>query len=226
MAGAASLWVGRYLAFGAHACSNVDFPRHVSYLTDVEGNMTYFDNFVSVSKAVSYSDEGRLVLEDDFSFVFGGDLFDKGPGDRRLSELLCDLKDRYPDRVFLLMGNRDINKLRFPAELRDTRVYDRPPFWDPGAPSLSDFSETRGGAGVGVSLRARWMYECTLGCPHTFMFRKTELSHDIGREATDDEVANFLIASALPGGYVFEYLRRATVGVGTCNPLPSPLPVG
>jgi len=49
--------------------------------------------------------------------VFGGDLYDKGPYDIRLSQMLCDLKDKHPDRVWLLMGNRDINKLRLSSEL-------------------------------------------------------------------------------------------------------------
>ena len=34
--------------------------------------------------------------------MFGGDLFDKGDGDIRLSRLLCDLKEAEPNRVFLL----------------------------------------------------------------------------------------------------------------------------
>ena len=36
-----------------------------------------------------------------------------------LANLLVDFHDRYPDRVFLIMGNRDINKLRLLSELSD-----------------------------------------------------------------------------------------------------------
>ena len=43
----------------------------------------------------------------------------QGSWDTYLSDLFVDLKQRRPDRVFLLMGNRDINKLRFAAELGD-----------------------------------------------------------------------------------------------------------
>jgi len=43
----------------------------------------------------------------------------QGSWDTYLSDLFVDLKQRRPDRVFLLMGNRDIDKLRFAAELGD-----------------------------------------------------------------------------------------------------------
>lgn len=50
-------------------------------------------------------------------FCYGGDCFDRGPGDIRVARLLVGLKRRYPERVFLIMGNRDLNKLRFASEL-------------------------------------------------------------------------------------------------------------
>jgi hypothetical protein len=60
--------------------------------------------------------DSRRALCNQLAFVHGGDLFDRGPGDIRLSRLLVDFKQRHPSRVFLLMGNRDINKIRFLAE--------------------------------------------------------------------------------------------------------------
>ena len=50
-------------------------------------------------------------------FVFGGDAFDRGAGDLRVARLLIDLKRRYPDRVVLIIGNRDANKMRLTSEL-------------------------------------------------------------------------------------------------------------
>jgi hypothetical protein len=73
--------------------------------------------------------------------VFGGDAVDKGPGDIRLCRQLVSLKRRHPERVFLLVGNRDLNKLRYAAELSAEDMA-RPaseiprPHWDPKAPSL------------------------------------------------------------------------------------------
>ena len=96
----------------------------MGFATDIEGNMAYLCRYVARSRVVRWdaSDASRLDLVDPTRhyFVFGGDLFDKGPHDERLSRLLVDLKRRYPTRVFLLMGNRDINKLRLASELSPT----------------------------------------------------------------------------------------------------------
>jgi hypothetical protein len=35
----------------------------------------------------------------------------------RLVDVLLAAKEKYPDRVFLLLGNRDVNKVRFIREL-------------------------------------------------------------------------------------------------------------
>ena len=50
-------------------------------------------------------------------FVFGGDLFDHGPGDLRMADSLLKFKHKYPEQVTLLAGNRDLNKLRLLREL-------------------------------------------------------------------------------------------------------------
>ena len=49
----------------------------VSYVTDVEGNLNFFNRFVALSRALSYDQRGNLLLADGYAFVFGGDLFDK-----------------------------------------------------------------------------------------------------------------------------------------------------
>ena len=108
------------------ALGDLSTGHSVSYITDVEGNIEYFRSFVKRSRVLQFNSADRK--QDDSSnsgvsaslsfcgpnmyFVFGGDLFDKGPGDIRLARMLVGLKRRHPDRVFLLMGNRDINKLR------------------------------------------------------------------------------------------------------------------
>lgn len=42
--------------------------------------------------------------------MYGGDAFDHGD-DLTFARLLLDFKARYPDRVHLMLGNRDLNKL-------------------------------------------------------------------------------------------------------------------
>ena len=43
----------------------------------------------------------------------------QGSGDLRFLRSLLGLKARFPERVHLVLGNRDINKMRLPAELSD-----------------------------------------------------------------------------------------------------------
>ena len=165
---------------------------------DVEGNLDYFKRFVELSPVLHYAAENseRLVLIDGAYFVFGGDVIDKGNGDLRLCRHLVSLKRRYPGRVHLLVGNRDLNKLRYSAELSDSDM-ERPietipkPHWDTGAKPLLEYLEERAGVAQGMSSRERqerlakvntraerlrWMHTFTLGCPHTFEFRRSELS--------------------------------------------------
>jgi hypothetical protein len=108
------------------------FPRLVShlpqggelsYLTDVEGNLNYFHSFIQRSRVLKFdsnTDHSSLTLRDGAYFCYGGDVFDRGPGDIRIANTLIRLKRRYPDRVFLIMGNRDINKLRLASELHES----------------------------------------------------------------------------------------------------------
>ena len=56
-------------------------------------------------------------------------------------------------RVFLIMGNRDINKMRLAAELSDSAMRHSAEeafqaWWDPKAPSLSKYLSSKGGLGA------------------------------------------------------------------------------
>lgn len=135
----------------------------------------------------------RLALRgNNTHFVYGGDAVDKGPRDIRLVRALVNLKRRYPDRVHLLVGNRDLNKLRLPSELSvadmNRDIDDIPgPFWDPGARTLKEHLEEiqleRGSEETSESVdelnskaeRLRYMLKYTLGCPDTFEFRREEI---------------------------------------------------
>jgi hypothetical protein len=101
---------------------SLDCPKKCcAFLTDVEGNYEYFERYVEISKVLTWADEKKnsLILKEGTTFVFGGDSQDKGIGDIRFVKILLDLKERYPDRVVFIMGNRDANKLRFTTELSD-----------------------------------------------------------------------------------------------------------
>ena len=87
-----------------------------------------------------------LVLADGVTFVFGGDAIDRGPHGRRIIRTLLAARRTYGERVILLAGNRDLNKLRLVRELDDV----------PAA--------ARGD-------RLRWIFEHTMGAPRAFDHR-------------------------------------------------------
>ena len=101
-----------------------------AYLTDVEGNLDYFYNYVEISKVLEWENKetkNRLKFKHEHSmFVFGGDSQDKGIGDIRFTKLLLDLKARKgnEDRVEFIIGNRDANKLRLASELQGDCIDD------------------------------------------------------------------------------------------------------
>ena len=178
----------------------------------------------------------ELVLEPGCHFVFGGDLVDKGPGDIRLCRQLVALKRRHPDRVFLLVGNRDLNKVRYTAELGEddmARPIDAIPqaHWDPKATTLREHLSAVTGGGDEAALRAantreerlRYMHQHTLGCPDTFEFRRQELALLEGREpssVTDEQVVeNFIADIASEDGALRQYLAHADVAVVLGNTL-------
>lgn len=102
-----------------------DEPMNLVFLTDVEGNFEYMRRFVAISDALdelSMLKDGSLdiQLKEGWRFIFGGDAVDKGHtegGSIRVVKSLVRLKQKYPKRVTLLLGNRDVNKLRFSSEL-------------------------------------------------------------------------------------------------------------
>jgi len=99
-------------------------PIEIGYFTDVEGNYDYFQKYISISNILRYDskDKESLVLKDGAMFVFGGDVCDKGPGSIRITRQLVALKKKYSDRVILILGNRDVNKMRWTSELDENEI--------------------------------------------------------------------------------------------------------
>ena len=194
-------------------------PVRIGYVTDVEGNLDYFRRYVRASGVLRFDDDAETVLrfaDDGCRFVFGGDAVDKGDGDVRLCRMLADLSDRYGrDRVALLVGNRDLNKLRYTAELSPEALATPPeavpgPHWDDAAPRLADYLKSKS-LDDSRANRLRWMLEHTLGCPGTFEFRRAELATLRNEEhVKDDDVVDSCVGEVLPGGALRAYLERAS----------------
>ena len=118
----------------------------VGYATDIEGNFDYWSKYIEISKIIHRLPSGEIELLDDSHFVYGGDVVDRGPGDLRVISDLIGMKRSYPDRVHFILGNRDINKMRIPAELHDSSLlYPPKVYWIKGdlEPQDSDRIDTK-----------------------------------------------------------------------------------
>ncbi|HET9624501.1 MAG TPA: metallophosphoesterase [Kofleriaceae bacterium] len=155
----------------------------IAYLTDVEGRWDKLVSFATGNPHVRL-DGTALRLADGVTFVFGGDSIDRGPHGRRILTTLVAAKRAYGDRVVLLAGNRDLNKLRLAHELDAPRE---------GAPDHASRGDL-----------LRWIFRSTMGAPRAFAHRAAELG-----TSDDDAVVDSFLADLRPGGAIIEYLRAA-----------------
>eukprot|EP01127_Copromyxa_protea_P019715 TRINITY_DN6461_c0_g1_i1.p1 TRINITY_DN6461_c0_g1~~TRINITY_DN6461_c0_g1_i1.p1 ORF type:complete len:479 (+),score=70.96 TRINITY_DN6461_c0_g1_i1:7-1443(+) len=216
--------------------------NRLCYITDVEGNLAYFKNCLSYTEDIFYEDtaETILALKDNVVFVHGGDTFDKGPWDIRFARQLIALKRRYPERVILIIGNRDLNKTKLSSELDEADIA-RPvesisgPWWVEEAERVTFKSflkkmieQYEGPVAEGQdysadlyqkyhtrTTRIKWLLKHTMGCSETFEHRRTELSELENRSKdsiSDEEVADdFYRQATSPDGVYRQYLELAQI---------------
>lgn len=163
--------------------------RRVAYVTDIEGQWDKLASFCARSPSVKLDPEDRLSVADDAVLVFGGDAIDRGPHGRRIVSTLLAAKRAAPDRVVLLAGNRDINKLRLVRELAG-----HPPARAPVETTL---------AGPGALLS--FIFSHTMGARDALDHRRTEITRE-GRPASDDDVAQSFLEDLAPDGELTRYL--------------------
>ncbi|MDP1829892.1 MAG: metallophosphoesterase [Archangium sp.] len=163
----------------------------IAWLTDVEGRWDKLVSFTAANPHVSLVD-GALRLAEGVTFVFGGDAIDRGAHGRRFVSLLLAARRAYGDRVVLLAGNRDINKLRLVTELGGQPR--------PSAPATSNRAEL-----------LRWTLANTMGAGKAFEFRAAEL-REAGEPAHDDAVVDSYLADLAPGGELRAYLNASRLG--------------
>jgi hypothetical protein len=125
----------------------------IGYATDIEGNFDYWSRYIELSKILNRLPNGELELQDKCHFVYGGDVVDRGPGDLRVLSDLVGLKKSYPERVHFIMGNRDINKMRIPAELHAASLrFPSKVYW-----IKSDLAEPNSSENDTVADRLKWV---------------------------------------------------------------------
>jgi len=150
----------------------------IAYLTDVEGRWDKLETFAEDNPLISL-DGDRLRLAEGVTFVFGGDAIDRGPHGRRVVRTLLAAKRQYGERVVLLAGNRDINKLRLWREIGTA----------PGRPE-----------------RLREIFARTMGAKDAFAHRQAELAEE-GPAAGDEDVVESFLEDLAAGGELRAYLE-------------------
>ena len=161
----------------------------LAYLTDVEGQWTKLAAFAANNPCVRLDDSGSLHVAPGCSFVFGGDAIDRGPWSRRIVRCLLDAKERHPDRVVLLAGNRDINKMRLVRELAGAHP-----------PKMPDEVRREPRA-----VMLQWIFANTMGAKAAFEHRRAELISE-GCASDDEAVAESYLEDLAPDGTLTRYL--------------------
>ncbi len=162
----------------------------IVHLTDLEGRWDKLEQACAGSPHLRLEGDA-LHLSPGVTLVYGGDAVDRGPAGRRMVAALLAAKRRYGERVVLLAGNRDLNKLRLHRELRG-----HPP---PRAPA-----EVRGDPAALL----RWIFSRSMGAKDAFDHRATELRAS-GEPDHDEAVVASFLDDVAPGGALAEYLASA-----------------
>ena len=181
-----------------------------AFLTDVEGNFDYFERYIQISRVLKWKDDQKTALEfkkDNAMFVFGGDSQDKGIGDIRFTKLLLSLKEKYPDRVEMIIGNRDANKMRLCSELHKDCLDDPKVLTDASFPYwveegkrvtpqmfLDKNDAANGGSANTAANRLRWMLKDTMGADGAFDRRREELS--IIKNCKKEEIPDYAVVES------------------------------
>jgi len=217
--------------------SQTQQAANVAFVTDIEGNWEFFMAYVKLSDALTLVNPqcpdgtADIELKDGWDLVFGGDVCDKGGeigGTIRVIRTLVRLKRRYPQNVTLLLGNRDLNKLRLTSEICPSQLAlleEVPgPYWVPENKRISPAQFLRKKiakeAGIpedDVSLqqlkeantaanRMRWMLKDTMGADGEFERRAAELAFLHQYTPTEEQVVASFVDSVAPGGDLREYL--------------------
>lgn len=168
--------------------------RKIAFLTDVEGRWDKLADFCAGNPLVALDAAGALRVADDAVFVFGGDVCDRGPDSQRLAACFLAARAAQPERIVLLAGNRDINKLRLARELTG-----RPPRNTP--PELA--------AGPRAPLLQHILAN-TMGARRAYEFRRAELAA-AGQPADDDALVDSYLADVAPNGLMTRYLAAAAL---------------
>jgi len=194
----------------------------VAFLSDLEGSLAKLADFCARHPAFERGADGRVHLRDGWIFVHGGDAPDRFLGSMSVVDELLRLKQEAPDRVVLIAGNRDVNKLRLPLEL-STAALDRDPIdlpedWRAAVDqevvaagqraTPADVTADDRRRWTTQPRRLRWIFRRTMGAAEAFELRRRELTQ-ASRETGDEAVVASFLEDLGPGGRFRRFLEAS-----------------
>lgn len=183
-------------------------------LGDVEGRGFTLDSFINNSEAFVVSDSGEIAIKPGYKFIFMGDAVDRGDASLRVLQTILRLKETFPDNVVLILGNRDLNKLRLPIELSPEALAQPPS----SRIATQPYTEWLNENGYEIALfsdgptRLKWILSKTMGAPGAFEFRRQELKNTYGRDISDRNVFESFLSDFGKHGIMTRYLKAAQLG--------------
>ena len=129
-------------------------------------------------------------------------------GDVRVVRDIVNLKEKYPSRVHIILGNRDINKMRLTVELSNKALRSPPDvYWNRDV-NVNQTNQK-------PADRLKWILLRTMGAPIAFESRREELI-DLGKSACDDDVLKSFLEfvkpkDGKPEGILTKYLKYGQI---------------
>lgn len=229
-----------------HILRKEDCSAGLFSLGDIEGNYGFWKKFVLESGAfrnaeehfddkggsVAYMNAPPLQLNANTCFVFLGDTLDSAGRRMQAGELkpiaitraLVQLSDANPGRVLLMLGNRDVNKLRLKAELADDADPDDFPYYwlaqkeetldqceqaPKGSPSRRYNCQPGWDTGSAIGQRLGMILQESMGAGFPANVIET-YREELGVEKNETEVALEVRDTLLAAdGWFFKYISRA-----------------
>ncbi|GAX23853.1 hypothetical protein FisN_20Hh058 [Fistulifera solaris] len=218
--------------------------RRITFITDIEGDRDYLTRYVKQSKVLCFRPCTPRLETNFFPYqhcidfqrpfrdylVFGGDIWDQGGSDLYVIRQLLDLKERYPEHVYIVVGNRDINKMRLLQEMHQDEQGLLPEsygvYWLKGRKITGDPDE-RQLLTQSPSERLKWILRNTMGSPRAFDYRKWELEQEelllkelkgqstdnFTSTVTDEDVVISYQRSTHPEGEMGRYLSNGNLAI-------------
>lgn len=176
-------------------------------LSDIEGSARKLEDFCARHPAFAPGPDGRPQVKPGAVFVHGGDVPDRFAGGQRAVAELVRLASATPERVVLVAGNRDLNKLRLPAELSERGLANPPPAkpddwisWLSKHPPAPQDSMR--------AARLRWIFSRTMGSPDAFELRRSDRKA-AGEDVADEAVAQSFLDELAPAGIFRQLVQRS-----------------